>query len=109
MTITPYVKKEQTSLSFGICIGSLLIINSIKFDCLPYLIFFFFLPHSMWDLSSPTRDQTCTYPLQWKLSVLTNEPPGKSHVYPISKGCGIYTLASVLSTVVLKTDNQRFM
>ena len=105
MTITSYVKTEQISLSFGICISSLLIIHSIKFDCLPYLIFFF-LPHSMWDLSSPMRDQTCTYPLQWKLSVLTNEPPGKSHVYPISKVCGIYTSASVLATVVLTTDNQ---
>ena len=31
----------------------------------------------MWDLSSPTRDPTCA-PLQWKLEVLTTEPPGKS-------------------------------
>ena len=86
MTITSYIKKEQTSLSFRICISSLLIINSIKFDYLPDLIFFFFfffLPHSMWDLSFPMRDQTCTYPLQWKLSVVTNGLPGKSHVYPI--------------------------
>ena len=84
MTITSYIKKEQTSLSFRICISSPLIINSIKFDYLPDLIFFFGGgPHSMWDLSFPTRDQSCTYPLQWKLSVLTNEPPGKSHVYPI--------------------------
>ena len=31
----------------------------------------------MWDHSFPTRDPTCA-PLQWKLEVLTTEPPGKS-------------------------------
>ena len=32
--------------------------------------------HSLWDLSSPTRDQTCD-PWQWKHQVLTTGPPGK--------------------------------
>ena len=35
------------------------------------------MPHSMGDLSSPTRDQTLC-PLQWKRGVLTTGPPGKS-------------------------------
>ena len=37
---------------------------------------FLAVPHSMWDLSSPTRDHT--HALNWKLGVLTNGLPGKS-------------------------------
>ena len=36
--------------------------------------------HCMWDLSSPTRDWTCS-PLWWKHRVLTPGTPGKSHDY----------------------------
>ena len=38
--------------------------------------FFFFWPRSIWDLSSPTRDQN-PRPLHWKSRVLTAGPPGK--------------------------------
>ena len=42
--------------------------------------FFFFnhlaVQHSMWDLSSPTRDRTCAC---WQYGVLTTGPWGKSH------------------------------
>ena len=37
------------------------------------------VPHSMWDLSSLTRDRTCT-PLKWKHRVLTTGPPGEPHL-----------------------------
>ena len=40
------------------------------------VFFFFAIPLSMWDLSSPARGSKC--PLQWKLSVLTTRPPGNS-------------------------------
>ena len=47
--------------------------------------FFFFIfkflylarSHSIWDLTSPTRDQNLCF-LQWKLSVLTTERPRNS-------------------------------
>ena len=39
--------------------------------------FFFVAACSMQDLSSPTRDRTCT-PMQWKCSVLVTGPPGNS-------------------------------
>ena len=35
--------------------------------------------HSMWNLSSLTRDQTCA-PLHWKRGVLTTGTPGKSFI-----------------------------
>ena len=37
---------------------------------------FLAMTHSMWDLSSPTRDHT--HAPNWKLGVLTNGLPGKS-------------------------------
>ena len=50
------------------------------------LIFFFFFflvtPGSMWDISSPTRDQTPTI-LPWKHEVLTTWLPGKSLKFPL--------------------------
>ena len=33
--------------------------------------------HSMWDLSSLTRDRTHTHPLRWKSAVLTTGLPAK--------------------------------
>ena len=44
------------------------------------VFFFFFLamPHSMWDLSCLTRDQTCALCSEWKNTVSTAGPPGKS-------------------------------
>ena len=42
---------------------------------LVYLNFFFFLPHGMWDLCSPTMDWG---PLEWKLRVLTTGLPENS-------------------------------
>ena len=35
-------------------------------------------PRGMWDLSSPTRDQTCTPPPELEGKILTTVPPGKS-------------------------------
>ena len=48
------------------------------------LIFFFFLvtAGSMWDISSPTRDQIHT-PLPWKRKVLTTWLLGKSLKFPL--------------------------
>ena len=40
--------------------------------------------HSMQDLSSQIRDQTCV-PLHWKFRVLTTRPPGKSPEYSVFK------------------------
>ena len=45
------------------------------------IIFFFFWPHSMWDLSSLTRDQTCILCSGSKRRVLTTGPPGKPWEY----------------------------
>ena len=42
--------------------------------------FFLALPHSTWNLSSPTRDWAHTTHLQWKHRVLTTRLPGKSQV-----------------------------
>lgn len=36
------------------------------------------MSHSMWDLSSQTRDGNCVP--QWKCGVLCTEPPGKSPI-----------------------------
>ena len=46
---------------------------------LSILFIFLVMLCGMWDLSSPTRDQTCA--LQWKHKVLTTGPPGS----PITK------------------------
>ena len=43
-------------------------------------LFFFALPHSTWNLSSPTRDWTHATPLQSKHRVLTTRLPGKTPV-----------------------------
>ena len=39
--------------------------------------FFFFAPHSMWDLNFSDQGWN-PYPLQWKPGVLTTRPPGNS-------------------------------
>ena len=45
--------------------------------------FFFATWHSIWDLSTPSRD--CTYTLQWKRGVLTTGPPRKPLWRGVSK------------------------
>ena len=48
-----------------------------EFVAVLLLVFvFFFLPGDMWDLKSPTRDQTCT-PCIGRQSLKTTGPPGK--------------------------------
>ena len=61
----------------------------------PDLLYLFFWPHGMWDLSSPTRDGT----LQWKRRVLTTGPPGNSLLYlfiplPVCHCLCLYTSVS---------------
>ena len=61
------------------------VLNLMKFNLSIYhglhlfflsFFLFFFWPSSIWDLSSPTRDQN-PRPLHWKSRVLTTGPPGK--------------------------------
>lgn len=68
-------------LSFKPIYCFLLIFNEKKF--------FGHMAHSMQDLLSSTREQTCT-PLQWKCGVLTTELSGKSLTLSILKLIFIY-------------------
>ena len=61
-----------------------------------------FLLSGMQDLSSLTRDQTCTLSIQWKLWLLTTGSPEKS------QGCSVFTKEfwsrSILFSVIYKTS-----
>ena len=60
-----------------------------------------FLLSGMQDLSSLTRDQTCTLSIKWKLRLLTTGSPEKS------QGCSVFTKEfwsrSILFSVIYKT------
>ena len=54
------------------------IVPFLKFNFIHSFIYFYAMPCSMWDLSSPTN-RLNWYPLHWECRVLTTGPPGKSH------------------------------
>ena len=72
-------KKGTESLNLRVLEAALNL--SVGFGRENIIFFFFFWPHSMWDLSSLTRDQTCIPCSGSKHGVLTTGPPGKSWEY----------------------------
>ena len=69
----------------------------MKSPGLSKLFFCLATPRGMWNLGSQTRDRT----LQWKLGVLTTEPPGKSPFLNFDACIYLWSLESTLSHATL--------
>ena len=82
-----------------ICAQSL--VHSYTCGC---FFFFFAIPLSMWDLSSPARGSKCL--LQWKLSILTTRPPGNPLICILNTCLLISTMCKGRTRSVLVSETE---
>ena len=89
-----FASGRLTCISWQLCKSSVILMVSFFFKKYVQISLFLAAPHSMQDLSFPSRDRTCV-PCS-RSTVLTTGPPGKSSILMFFKArSGIWNKAQV--------------